>query len=226
MKRIVLILILVAGIFRYAGAQEETYKFDAGLAMGMSGYIGDANSGNPFSNPGFNAAASFRYLWNTRMAIRGMLSMYTLSGDTKDLDSYLPEDRQFSFKSTVTELSARFEFNFFPYGIGETYKKLKRWTPYIAAGIGVAVASTGGETFFAPSVPLAVGVKYKLKPRINLGLEFSMTKFFSDHFDSRELADLPGIKTSFLKNTDWTSAIAVSVSYEFGKRCVTCHYVE
>lgn len=209
-----------------AGAQEETYKFDAGLSLGMSGYVGDANSGNPYSHPGFYGAGSFRYLWNTRLAIRGVLSYYTLSGDTRDLDTYLPEDRQFTFKSNVTDLSARFEFNFFPYGIGETYKRLKRWTPYIAAGVGLAVASTGDNTYFAPSIPLAVGVKFKVKPRINLGLEFSMTKFFSDHFDSKDLADLPGIKTSFLRNTDWTSAIALSVTYEFGKRCETCHYVD
>lgn len=225
MRKIILTLLLVLSIGVTARAQEETYKFDAGLSLGMSGYIGDASS-SPFNSPGLYAAGTFRYLWNSRLAIRGLLSMYTLSGDTKNLDTYLPEDRQFTFKSTVTELSGRFEFNFFPYGIGETYKRLKRWTPYIAAGIGVAVASTGGETFFAPSIPLAAGVKFKLKPRINLGIEFAMTKFFSDHMDSRELADLPGIKTSFLKNTDWTSALALSITYEFGKRCVTCHYVD
>lgn len=225
MRRLVLTIILTLILAATARAQEETYKFDAGLSAGMSGYVGDASS-NPFNSPGFYAAGTFRYLWNSRLAIRGLLSMYTLSGDTRDLDTYLPEDRQFTFKSTVTELSARFEFNFFPYGIGETYKRLKRWTPYIAAGIGAAMSSSDGDTFFAPCIPMAVGVKYKIKPRINLGIEFAMTKYFSDHIDSKELADLPGIKTSFLKNTDWTSAIALSITYEFGKRCVTCHYVD
>ena len=61
---------------------------------------------------------------------------------------------------------------------------------------------------------------------LNLGLEFTMTKAFGDHIDGAELADLNGIKTAFYKNTDWYSRLTIGVSYEFGKRCETCHYVE
>ena len=52
-----------------------------------------------------------------------------------------------------------------------------------------------------------------------------MTKVFSDHVDGA-LADLQTIKSSFLKNTDWYSNISISLTYEFGKRCATCHYVD
>ena len=38
--------------------------------------------------------------------------------------------------------------------------------------------------------------------------------------------DLNNISSSFLKNTDWYSQIAFSITYEFGKRCETCHYVD
>ena len=69
------------------------------------------------------------------------------------------------------------------------------------------------------------GLKYKMRERWNLGLEFTMTKVFSDHVDG-PLSDLYGIKSSFLKNTDWYSNIAISITYEFGKRCATCHYVD
>ncbi len=207
-------------------APEETYKFDFGAGVGMSGYLGDANNSNLFKHPGVAGNLSFRYLMNTRMAIRGMLNVMTLSGDTSDWDDVLPGGAQYDFKATVYDLGGRFEFNFFPYGIGETYKKLKRWTPYLALGVGVTLSSCGGSTNVAPNIPMAFGVKYKVKERINLGLEFSMTKVFGDKVDGDKLTDLYMIKSSFMKNTDWYSTIQVSVSYEFGKRCVTCHYVD
>ncbi len=34
------------------------------------------------------------------------------------------------------------------------------------------------------------------------------------------------IESSFIKNTDWYSNIQISVTYEFGERCQTCHYVD
>ena len=51
-----------------------------------------------------------------------------------------------------------------------------------------------------------------------------MRKEFSDRIDG--LSDLHGIKHSFGKNTDWYSLAAFSVSYEFGKRCIKCNYIE
>lgn len=53
-----------------------------------------------------------------------------------------------------------------------------------------------------------------------------MTKAFADHMDSAQLSDLNQIKTAFYKNTDWYSRLSVGISYEFGKRCSTCHYVD
>ena len=67
-------------------------------------------------------------------------------------------------------------------------------------------------------------MKYKLKERLNLGFEFTMRKEFSDRID--HLSDLFDIKHSFAKNTDWYSFAMFSVTYEFGKRCIKCNYIE
>ncbi len=204
-------------------AQElPAYKFDFGGQLGMSGYLGDANGSSIFKHPGFGAGVSFRYLPNYRMALRGVLGVMGLSGNTADFDNVLPADAQYKFSSTVVDLSVRYEFNFFPYGIGETYKNLRRWSPYLALGLGASFASCDGKTAFAPTLPMAVGVKYKLKERLNLGIEFSMTKVFGDKID--QIDDPYMIESSFIKNTDWYSNIQISLTYEFGKRCITCHY--
>ena len=38
------------------------------------------------------------------------------------------------------------------------------------------------------------------------------------------LADPMGIKSSFMKNTDWYSTLTFTVSYEFSKRRAVCNY--
>lgn len=229
MRRILTTLMLIlasAGVQR-ACAQEETYKFDIGIGAGLSGYLGDANRTNPLASPGFAAQASFRYLINTRWAIRGLFTTASISGNTAKMTEVLPGGAQYAFRSQLFDLGARAEFNFLPYGIGETYKRLRRISPYLAAGLGVTMSNAGGGHLYAGlSLPLAFGVKFKLRPRLNLAAEFAMVKTFSDKMDSPQLTDLYLVKTSFLKDTDWQSHILISISYEFGKRCETCHYVD
>jgi hypothetical protein len=209
-----------------ATGQSAPYKFDIGAQLGMSGYIGDANRSNPFAHPGFDGEISMRYLPDTRWALRAVLSTFSLSGDTRDMSDVLPSGAAYSFSAQAYELSVRGEFNFLPYGIGETYKRLRRWSPYLTVGVGAALSASGGSTTVVPTVPMGAGIKFKATPRLNLGLEFTMTKAFGDHIDGAELADLNGIKTAFYKNTDWYSRLTIGVSYEFGPRCETCHYVE
>ena len=209
-----------------ATGQSAPYKFDIGAQLGMSGYIGDANRSNPFAHPGFDGEISMRYLPDTRWALRAVLSTFSLSGDTSDMSDVLPSGAAYSFSAQAYELSVRGEFNFLPYGIGETYKRLSRWSPYLTVGVGAALSASGGSTTVVPTVPMGAGIKFKATPRLNLGLEFTMTKAFGDHIDGAELADLNGIKTAFYKNPDWYSRLTIGVSYEFGPRCETCHYVE
>lgn len=207
-------------------SQMETYRFDIGAGVGMSGYLGDANGGNPFSHPGVGLNASLRYLANTRLAFRGILTAASLSGSTKDMSNVLPGGAAYDFKSWVYDLGARAEFNFFNYGLGKEYQQMSRFSPYLSLGMGVTMASVEGDTFTAATLPMGVGVKYKLQPRVNLGLEFTMTKVFGDHIDGKDLSDIYLIKSSFLKNTDWYSSLMISLSYEFGERCVTCHRID
>lgn len=207
-----------------ARAQESLYKFDMGGQIGMTGYLGDASS-SIFSHPGFGGGLTFRYLPDVRWALRTLVGIHSISGDTKGMDDVFPDGAQYSFKATVIDIQERVEFNFFPYGIGETFKRLRRWTPYLAVGLGASLSSCDGSSNVGFNIPMAFGIKYKAKPRLNLALEFSMTKFFSDHMDG-PLSDLHQIKSSFARNTDWYSDITFSVTYEFGERCATCHYVD
>ena len=210
----------------FVQAQSAPYKFDVGAQLGMSGYIGDANRSNLMAHPGFVGELSMRWLPDVRWALRGVLSTMSLSGNTADMTDVLPGGASYEFSAQVYELSVRGEFNFFAYGIGETYKRLRRWSPYLTVGVGAALSSSGGNTSVFPVIPMGAGVKFKATQRLNLGVEFTMTKAFGDHVDGAELSDLNQIKSAFYKNTDWYSRLTVGLSYEFGPRCETCHYID
>lgn len=216
------IVLVLIGAGR-ACAQED-YRFDMGAGLGMTGYLGDANTSNLYQNPSWNAELFLRYLFNPRLALKTNLYVGGLRGNSEQMTNVFPSGENYKFTTTFYELGEMFEFNFFEFGIGETYRKLKRLTPYITAGLSATMWSVEKKIFAGFTIPLGVGAKFKVNERMNLGLEFLMKKVFSDRLDGPQLADPLGIKSSFAKNTDWYSTITVTISYEFSKRCAVCNY--
>lgn len=208
-----------------ARAQEESYRYDIGAGIGLGGYLGDLNETNPFRRPGFTGALTFSYRPDVRWVFRTNLGYSALSGDSRDLGTALPDNLELTFRSSVIDLTERAEFNFFNFGIGETYKHLRRWSPYLTVGLGAILATCDGSTHIAFALPMGLGVKYKLRERLNLALEFTMTKAFTDRLDG-DIRDLYQVRSSFIKNTDWYSRLSLSLTYEFGYRCPTCHYYD
>lgn len=224
-----LCVVLVMGlavVFAADACAQEDYRYDMGAGLGMTGYLGDANSSSLLKNPSWDLEVLFRYLPSTRWALKSNLYVGALKGNSADMDNVFPDAQTFKFSTTFFELSEVAEFNFFSYGIGEKYRKLKRWSPYIAAGFGFTLWTVDGKAHLSPVIPLGGGVKYKLNERLNLGVEFLMKKTFSDRLDGELLDDPYQIKSSFAKNTDWYSTLTFTISYEFSKRCAVCNYKE
>lgn len=192
----------------------------------MTGYLGDANTANLLKHPGWDAELLLRYIANPRWAFKTNLYVGSLSGNSADMTNVFPGGETFKFSTTFYELGELAEFNFFNYGMGESYRKLKRISPYICAGLGFLVWQTDGKAGFSVNIPLGVGVKYKLNRRVNLGFEFLMKKTLTDKLDGENLSDPYQIKSSFMKNTDWYSTMTFTISYEFSQRCAVCHYKE
>lgn len=206
-------------------AQEvESYKFDVGAGLGFSGYLGDTNGSNLFNHMGLAVNAEGRYLFNERWSLRGQFTYAGISGNSADFENVFPGGEQYEFKSNVYDFGVRGEVNFFNYGLGKGYKRLRRWTPFLSLGVGVSVAACEGKATAGLSIPMGLGVRFKVRPRLNLHAEFSMTKVFSDKMDS--VKDPQQIASSFLKNTDWYSTFMIGFSYEFGPRCVVCNRID
>lgn len=206
---------------------QEDYRFDIGGGIGMTGYLGDANNANLWKNPSWNAEVLFRYILNPRFNFKTNFYVGGLRGDSGQMTDVFPSHENYKFSTTFYELGETVEFHFFNYGMGETYRRLKRWTPYIVAGVSIMAWTTGenspGVSF---AIPLGIGFKYKPALRWNIGLEFLMKKTFTDKLDGPFLDDPQTIKSAFMKNTDWYSTLTLTISYEFSKRCAVCHYNE
>lgn len=225
--RRILILILFAGSL--AGLHAQEYKFEIGGMGGGAFYMGDVNKNTLFKGMNPALGAVFRYNANFRWAVKGNLMWGQVSGSTDGLKNVFPDQLQGSFSRSLVELGGQMEFNFFPYSDKFTYANAKRFTPYVFLGFGLTVA-TGNKTFAGPNIPLGVGVKYKIKNRINLGGEFSFRKLLGDGLDVTDgnnafLDDPYQIGGSFLKNKDWYSFLLLSVTWDFGPRNRPCNSI-
>lgn len=222
MKKLIAIFVMALALATTSQAQD--YRFEVGPALGMSGYLGDLNRSNLFKHPGVAGGGVFRYIMNSRFAVKGNLLYAGVSGNSDDCANKFPADEHYEFSRSLIDVGGQVEFNFLHYGMGPRYKNYKRITPYMTLGVGLVLSMGGGMTNATFSIPMGIGVKYKLKERLNLGFEFTMRKEFGDKIDG--LSDLYGVKHNFAKNTDWYSIAMFTVTYEFSKRCTKCHYVE
>ena len=220
------VALMLGNMLLCVNAQEYMYEF-GGMAGG-SFYMGDVNKTVLFKNLNPGAGVVFRYNANFRIAFKANLAWATVSGSTAGLDNVFPDNAQASFSRSLYELGGQFEYNFFPYSDQFAYLHTKRFTPYLLFGIGITVAPGSGSTFVSPNIPAGVGVKYKLKNRLNIGGEFTFRKLFGDGLDvtddsNRMLNDPYRIGGSVFKNKDWYSLLMISVTWEFGKRCGPCN---
>ena len=223
MKRFLSITLLTLLVALVAPAQQ--YKYEVGPALGVTGYLGECNNGMLFKHPSLTAGGIFRYNHNSRWAFKANLNYANLRGNSKDDESVYPEGITYEFSSHLIDAGLTAEFNFLNFGRGPAYKKYKPISPYMVAGVGFVFAiADGGKHSASFTVPIGIGVKYKFKDKVNLAFEFTMRKEFSDRIDG--YTDLFDIKHSFAKNTDWYSFAMLTASFEFGKRCIKCNYIE
>lgn len=207
-----------------ANAQTDyEYRMEIGGGVGLMAYEGDFN-GSILHNMQPSASLMLRRVINPYMDLRLAASYGKLKGSSKDVKTYMPQyqDTQYDFSTTLVDLSATYEYNFWPYGTGNDYRGAQRLTPFIFAGIGTTYASTPTGNVFTANLPLGLGIKYKVAPRLNLGIEWAMHFSLNDKLDG--IADPYGIQsTGMFKNTDCFSALQLTLTYSFMPKCRTCH---
>ncbi len=236
MKKLLLILCCLLTTSTSKAQDEEVYQMEMGGALGLDFYLGDANK-TPFRHSSVMGGYIVRKIFNPRMALKGNLTFGHIHGNTNGY--FIPENAasqtaaggvpvSVKFKRNILDLGAQFEFNFWGFSMGEAYKGNSRFTPYVLAGVGLTLAmGGGGGTKGGLNLPVGVGVKYKLKPRLNVGAEWSFRFTTTDYLDvnetQRQLKQPYAIKSSGFKNKDCYSYLMFFVTYDMFPKCKTCH---
>lgn len=218
------IMLCLAGAVR---ADNLEYRYEVGVMVGGNSYYGDANYSSLMKNMNIMGGIVGRYNINPRLAVKANLAVARISGSTADFDNRFPGG-DVDFSRTLYDLGAQFECHFFAYGDGLGYKRTHRLAPYIFAGAGMTFAPEPAENVFTMNLPVGLGVKYKIAPRINLGCELSFRFTLSDDLDVTKetapvLSDPYGIKSSGFKNKDSYSFLSISVTYDLSPKYRKCN---
>lgn len=223
MRKGLVTLLMLCATLTASAQQDDEYLMEIGGGVGMVSYQGDFN-GKITSGMQPAGAIVWRRLLNPYMGFRVTGMMGKLKGDATQVETYYPDEttRAYSFDRSLTDVSVTYEYNFWPYGTGRDYRGAKRLTPFVFGGIGATYVSGGEKKVFTANVPIGLGIKYKLKERLNVGLEWSMHFSLSDELDG--MADPYGIKSSgAFKNTDCYSGLMLTLTYSFKSKCRTCN---
>jgi hypothetical protein len=195
-----------------AGAQQDNsyvYQGEFGISAGASQYFGDLNPDYHFNTPKPAFGIYFRKQLTDYIAIRiaGHFAQLGYS-DIYNTQNAFYLRRNLSFNSNVWELGLQGDFNFFRFIPGDGDH---RSTPYLTFGIGMfsfdPYAYLNGQKYYlrelgtegqgtsaypnrkpynniAAYIPLGLGYKYNLNPKMNIGFEvvyrFTTTDYLDD----------------------------------------------
>ena len=200
-------------------AQELEYRYELGGMLGSGFYLGDANYSSLYKNNHLAGGLLFRYNLNPRMALKFDLMYTGISGNALELKNKYPDvtGQEWEFSNSVIDLGCQYELCFWGFGTGSGYKGHKRLAPYIQMGMGF----TYGNKSFSMNIPIGFGIKYKLKERLNIGIDWSMHFSMTDKLDG--ISDPYSIKSGFLKNKDSYCLTKVYLSFDLSPKYRECN---
>lgn len=186
---------------------QDVFYCEAGLTGGCGFVLGDVN-GILFNRVEPLGGAFLKYKFNGHYELR-----LQVDGGFLGVSSSADGGR---IRSRYVGTQILGEFNFFNYG-ARRWEAYRTWvSPTVVAGLGVLYFN-GNVT---ASVPVGLGLKFKLSNRINAGLYWTVAKTFSDAVDYVD--DPIGLNRGFWNNRDWYSTAQIYLSVNFYKICAPC----
>lgn len=205
----ILVIILLFPIVVYAQRQNNLSKSEIGIFSGASYYIGDLNTLEHFKNSQVAIGIIVKYNINPRVALRGLFMTGSVSADDATSPSRYQgvyTNRNLSFSSTITEIGAGIEFNYFPFQLGnKTYRgsgylfaevayfQMNPSTTYLGETVELRTLGTEGQgtplntnDYYSKNqlaIPFGIGFKYPFGKIFCFGMEYGIRKTFTDYLD-------------------------------------------
>ena len=204
-----LVSILILSLFlNNAVSQTHTFasKSELGVMGGIMYYIGDLNPYQHFRDVEAGFGLIYKYNITAHWAFRATAIYGKVTGnDSKSRGSDYRLNRNLHFRSTILEIGAGFELNFFKYRTGDfkypispyfifqvAYFKMnpegskdgvyRELQPLGTEGQG---SSQGGKAYSLHqlSFPLGIGLKFNIAKRLSFGIEYGIRFTFTDYLD-------------------------------------------
>lgn len=205
----VLLIALLCITFNSTGfSQGFKTSAEVGFFGGGSYYIGDLNPDKHFIDSKLAYGAIFRYNLSTRHSLRFNVTYGNIYGQDSDNPDPRHVDRNLSFKSEVLEFAVGFELNLFKYRINDmkypispyffyqfAYTRINPKTeldgveyslqPLATEGQGSSLPGTENNRYSLNqfTVPLGIGLKFNLRSRVAMSIEYGIRKTFTDYID-------------------------------------------
>lgn len=190
---------------------------EVGFFGGGSYYVGDLNPSKHFaySKPAFGLI--FRYNLSMRHSLRFTANYGNVYGDDAQSNNPFQINRNLSFKSRILELAFGIELDLFKYRINDmkypispyffyqiAYMRMNPKTVYNGFEYALQPLGTEGQGTGLPgtkrntynlnqiTIPLGIGLKFNLRKRVAMSIEYGIRKTFTDYLDdvSRNYVDV------------------------------------
>ena len=226
-KNALIVLLLLYFPLSNLSAQ-NVRALEIGVMAGGAYYMGDLNLANHFYSANPTLGVFAKYHFNSRVILRGGAFHTNLSARDRDFPSAFQQQRNHEFETGLIELSAQVEFNFMRFIIGQ--QRQDGFSPYLQTGLAFYVAPHAAKNIgFA--MPIGVGIKKNISPRMVLGAEWAFRRTFSDVLDGITGEDIrnnydpnysmpvddfeSGRQHAFRYTNDWYVYAAVTLTYAF-----------
>jgi hypothetical protein len=187
------------------GAQTYFTSVETGVSFGASQYFGDLNDSYGFKTIGPAFGLYARKHLSQYISVK-LAGNYThLAYSDKDNSSQYQKKRNLDFQTSIYEVALQAEFNFVRFVTGDPYH---RFAPYLTGGVGAffydpyteyqgkryylrSIGTEGQNAGFkdrkysnvAVCFPIGAGVKYWIKPGLNVSFEIVDRLTTTDYID-------------------------------------------
>ncbi|MEM6725005.1 MAG: DUF6089 family protein, partial [Bacteroidota bacterium] len=227
MKKVFALFLFVA-TFISASAQ-----FEVGISPGISFYTGDIAASTQLTSSGpvnFTIGTFARYQFHPNLAARINFAWANISGDDAKAQDRGRRNRNLSFNSQIFEVSLIGEVLFPPV---EEIGYIPPFQAYVFGGIGwfhfnpktdfqgesVELQPLGTEGQGLPgfparyslnelAIPVGIGAKFGIAPRLSLGIEYGIRVTFTDYLD-----DLSTVYVNPAELAAGNGALAAELAY-------------
>jgi hypothetical protein len=206
--RVLLIALFCATLSSTGFSQGFKTSAEAGFFGGGSYYIGDINPGKHFIYSKLAYGGIFRYNLSTRHSLRFNVTYGNVYGQDEKSADPRHIDRNLSFKTQVLEFAFGFEIDLFKYRINDmkypispyffyqfAYTRINPKAEFNGIDYALQPLATEGQGSGLPgtktnryklnqfTVPLGIGLKFNLRKRVAISIEYGIRKTFTDYID-------------------------------------------